>query len=127
MPNRQRGCLGQVADPRSHGPRTAGHVEPVDLDAARARGEVAGDHPDRGRLAGPVGPEEAHDLAGRHREVDAVDGERAAVSLGQTGGGDHRIRRELERRRGARAAEQDGDWSRRAHMADRTFVSWREA
>ena len=45
---------------------------------ATGRKDRGGQHPDRGRLPGTVGPQEPEDLAGVHREVDPLDGLHAA-------------------------------------------------
>src|ERR1051325_9014453 len=45
-----------------------------------------GDHPERRRLAGPIGPREAVDLAGLNVERSAVDGGEAAVLLDEIHG-----------------------------------------
>jgi hypothetical protein len=43
--------------------------------------QEGGQHVDRGRLAGPVGPEEAEDLPPADVEVDAAHGGEVAVLL----------------------------------------------
>jgi hypothetical protein len=48
----------------------------------------AGEHPDGGRLAGPVGAEEADDLAGTDLEGDPPHGLVVAVGLHEVGDAD---------------------------------------
>ena len=50
-------------------------VVPVDQHGARGRGDEAEEHPQGGRLAGPVRSEEPGDPAGESVEVEVVDGE----------------------------------------------------
>ncbi len=45
-----------------------------------------GEDPDGGRLAGAVGPEQAEDRAGRHHEIDAVEGGDVPEPLDEAGG-----------------------------------------
>ncbi len=49
-------------------------VDAVDDDPARGRLLQPVDEPDQGRLAGPAAADDAHDLAARHGQVDAVEG-----------------------------------------------------
>ena len=58
-----------------------GDVEAGDAGVAAGRAQQRDEHPHRRRLAGAVGAEESVDLAGRDREVDAVDGPHAALEL----------------------------------------------
>ena len=55
----------------------------IDPDIARGRGVQAQDHAHGGRLARPVGAEEAGDLSWSDGEGDPVDRHGLAVSLGQ--------------------------------------------
>ena len=74
-----RAALGDVADALADAGRLAAQVRPRDRRLAAGRGEQRREHPQRRRLAGAVRAEEAEDLAGRDREVDAADGlDRAA-------------------------------------------------
>ena len=66
-------------------------VVAADLHHAACRLEDAGDHAQRRRLPRAVGPEEAEQFAGRHLEIDAIDGGEAAVALGQVRKTDHRV------------------------------------
>ena len=59
----------------------ADDVEAADRGATAGRRQQCGQHQHRRRLAGAVGAEKAVDLAGRHRQVDAVDGARALAEL----------------------------------------------
>ena len=63
--------------------RRTGDVPAVEDDAARGRLVDAGDHVEERRLAGAVGPDQAHDGALRDREVDVVDRDQAAELLSQ--------------------------------------------
>ena len=84
----QRELLAHVAD-AALGPLGVGDdVLAEDADAARLRGDRAGEHADRRGLAAAVGAEEAEDLAASHVEVDAVDGGEVAEALGQAAHGD---------------------------------------
>ena len=70
----ERGLLQRGADRLAHLRAVLDHVEAADRGAAaRGRQERRQDVHGR-RLAGPVGPEEAVDLARRDLEVDPVDG-----------------------------------------------------
>src|SRR5438132_1110568 len=54
---------------------------PADQGAALINGVEAEDHPHGGRLAGPVGADEAGDASGRHREREPVQGEGFAEAI----------------------------------------------
>jgi hypothetical protein len=54
--------------------RGAGHVDPVEEDAAGARLLEPGDQPQGGRLAAAGGSQQGEQLAAVHLQVDAVDG-----------------------------------------------------
>ena len=53
------------------------------LDRSRVGSDEAGQQPHRGGLAGAIGSEEPVDHAGRHRQVEPVEGEALAVALAQ--------------------------------------------
>src|SRR5262249_24561541 len=57
-------------------------VEPEDLDRPGGGPRDAEHHVDRGRLAGPVGAEEGHDLPGLESEGHTADGVDVAEVLG---------------------------------------------
>ena len=59
--------------------RIGRHVDPGDAGGPRRDRHQRGQHLHRGRLAGPVGPEEAEHRPGRDREVDAAHGVDLAV------------------------------------------------
>src|SRR5690606_40660719 len=58
---------------------------PAERDAAFVRRRDEGDHPDRGRLPGAVGAEDAEDAAGRGGERDVVHGRERAGARGAVG------------------------------------------
>jgi hypothetical protein len=64
-------------------------VGTVDGDRAAGRAVEPDDQSHRRRLAGAVGPEEAGDDAGLHREADVVDGQLLPVTLRETYCFDH--------------------------------------
>ena len=69
---------------RARGQRFARDVEAGHARASGGRRDRRGEHPDRRRLAGAVGAEQAEHLAGADLEVDALDGlDAARVGLGQ--------------------------------------------
>ena len=70
------------AGPAVH--RQAGHVLAVEDDLAVVGRDLAGGHAEAGGLAGPVGPEQADDLAGVHGVGDAVHDLPPAVVLDQS-------------------------------------------
>ena len=84
--------LCDVPDAAPQLSRLRRQVVPGDGGGPRARLEQRGEHSQRGRLAGAVGPEEADDLAGPDVEVDAAHGvDRAVARLeaaGETARGD---------------------------------------
>ena len=89
------GVLERHADAQPHLLRFGHDVVTGHHGHAGARTQQGAQHPDEGRLAGPVGPEEAVDLAPAHLEVDAVDGHRRAVASHQARGhhgAGHRVR-----------------------------------
>jgi hypothetical protein len=81
------------------GEAVARHAE--DLDPPAGRADQSEEHPDRGRLPGAVGPDEAGDDSLGHGERQPVDGEPVAVPLGQVGRTDGG-RAARDRRRGRR-------------------------
>ena len=70
-----------TADARQDGGRVVQHVVPGDPRRATGRAGQGRHHPDRGRLAGTVGPQEAEHRPPGHREADTVDGRRLAELL----------------------------------------------
>src|SRR5690606_17504925 len=74
----ERETLAHVTDAGLDFLRLGEDIEPGDRASAAARREDAGQHPDRGRLAGAVRTKKAEDLALGHVERDAVDGDEAA-------------------------------------------------
>ena len=70
----QRGVLQRRADVPAHLGALGRDVEARDRGAARGGRQQRREHVDGGGLSGPVGPEEAVDLARGDLEVDAVDG-----------------------------------------------------
>ena len=83
--------VGQVADPALDLARLPGRVEAHHAGLARCRLGQAEQHQDRRRLAGPVLPEQAEDLARVDRQVELVDRGQVAVFLGQAAGPDDRL------------------------------------
>src|SRR3954468_8739927 len=74
-----RSLLQRRADRLTYGGTVVDDVVPGDASGALGRGQECGEHQDRGRLAGAVGPQEAVDLARRDLEVDSVDRARALL------------------------------------------------
>src|SRR5262249_33665055 len=60
-------------------------------DASRVGREQAGEHADRGRLAGAVRSEKAEDLPARHVEAHAVGGDERAEPAGDVAHFDERV------------------------------------
>jgi hypothetical protein len=87
----QRELLRHVADARAQLLGLRGHRQPEHVDLPFARREQAAEHADRGRLAGTVRTEETVDIAARHREVDVVDSDERAETLGQAVRADREI------------------------------------
>jgi hypothetical protein len=77
----ERSILEGDADHVPHRGPLSDDVVATHAGGARGGGQQGGQHVDGRRLAGPVGAQEAVDLAGRHLEVDAVDGARAVLEL----------------------------------------------
>ena len=81
--------IGQVADPALDFERLAQRIEAGNQGMTAGRLGQPQQHQDRRRLARPVGPEDADDLTGADLDVDAVDRESCAVTLGQRLRADH--------------------------------------
>ena len=77
----ERGLLQRGADRGAHLRALADDVVAADARASAGRRQQRRQHQHGRRLAGAVGPEEAVDLAGRDRQVDAVDRARALAEL----------------------------------------------
>ncbi len=73
--------LDERADAGQHRVDVTGHVGAEHAGTARGRRDEAEEHPDRGRLARAVRPEESEHRALRHHEVEAVDGELGTETL----------------------------------------------
>ncbi len=86
----EAGRLDEPRDPLEGAGALAHRVAPEQLGATGRRADQAQEHPQRRGLPGPVGPEVAVDVAGLHRQVDAVDGGEVAVALHQAPGADGR-------------------------------------
>ena len=77
------GCLHEAGDPLERAGALSHRVAPEQLDLAGARRDQPERHPQGGRLAGPVGPEEAVHVPGADVQVDVVDREDFPVTLDQ--------------------------------------------
>src|SRR5690606_14379149 len=75
------GAIGDVAELRLGRDRILLDVDAADLDPPRTRRENAGDHPQRGSLAGSVGTQEAEQLAPLDVEVERAHRLELAVPL----------------------------------------------
>src|SRR5579863_1466009 len=84
----QRHAFGDDADLPFDFYGTDVEVESEDLDLPGTGREQSGEHLDGGGFPCAVGAEEAEELAGRHLQVDAVDGKQLAEAAGQALGGD---------------------------------------
>jgi len=74
------------------GDRLARDIETGHARAAPGWGDRGREHPDRGRLAGAVGAEQAEHLPGGNLKVDALDGfDAARISLAQLAHVDRRL------------------------------------
>ena len=84
-PRQQVGVLEDVGDRRPSSGRVLGGspMAPLDVadDGAAGRPVEAGDQPQQGRLAAARRPQQGEELAGLDVEVDALDGDHAAVEL----------------------------------------------
>src|SRR5437762_39800 len=78
------------SEPHLGGERVDVHVVAAEEHAALRRPQNAGDHPQRGRLARAVGAEASVQHTAGDVEADVVDGDEAAVELGQILQTDHR-------------------------------------
>jgi hypothetical protein len=88
-----RRVLREVADRAATAEGVAPGIAPVDAHGARRRREDAGEDAHGRRLAGPVRPEEADDLATPDGEADAGEGGDGAEGLLELPHLDHRRRR----------------------------------
>ena len=80
------GCvLTGKRDQATHGGRVAGHIVAADAEGAPIQTEQGGDEVDEGGLAGAVGTEHGHHLAGVHRQGQPVQGAGPAEYLDQVG------------------------------------------
>jgi hypothetical protein len=79
----QREALGHVADAPAQCFGLLGNRQAQHLDLPGTRFQQAAQHADGGRLARPVRPQEAIDLATRHGQVDIVHGQQIAEAAGQ--------------------------------------------
>src|SRR4051794_13492281 len=77
----QRRLLQRDADPLAHEVRLGRHVVAGHERAPAGRAQQGDEHPDGGRLARAVGPEEAVHLTCGDLEIDAVDGSQTAFEL----------------------------------------------
>ena len=80
---REAVVLGHVAELAAHADRIVGHVDPAHLEASLGGVAQPEHHPEEGRLAGAVGPDEA-DAPGWDVEIEPFDGRDTGVSLGQS-------------------------------------------
>jgi hypothetical protein len=80
----QAEVLGHVADPLARPPAEQAGGLAEDLHLARGRGQRAGHHPDRRRLARPGRADHARDRARRDLEVEPGHGFRAVVASSYT-------------------------------------------
>jgi hypothetical protein len=79
-----RRILAGEADPVADAVGVADHVVAEDLRVPAVGWEDGCQDPDRGGLAGAVGPEQPEHGTGRHLEVDAVEGDHVAEALDQS-------------------------------------------
>ena len=80
----ERGLLEHEPDRATNGIAVGGDVVAGDVRGARRSVSERAEDFDRGRLARPIGAEEAERLAGIDFEVDAFDGFDGLVRLGET-------------------------------------------
>jgi hypothetical protein len=83
-----RGQLAGQADEPTDGVGLLHDVTPEHAGLALVGPQQGGQHADRGRLAGPVGSQDAIHRAARNGQVDAVDGTNAPEGLDEAGGFD---------------------------------------
>ena len=95
QPIEQREILGHDADAPLHRDGIGQRIDAEDAHRAGGRPEQAGQALDGGGLAGAVRSEEAVEAAGRHREIDAVDG----AELTEVAGEAVRLDRQVHARR----------------------------
>src|SRR5207244_9724065 len=79
----ERGAFRGVSQAPARGERRPHDVEAVDEGPSGGGWEDPREHPERGRLAGAVGTEEADYLASLDVERDVLDGGSAPEALGQ--------------------------------------------
>ena len=77
----ERPVLGQIPEPLRGFDALLPHVEPGNRGTAGARGQEARQHAHQRGLAGPVRPQEGHDLALGDRERHVVHGDERPVVL----------------------------------------------
>ena len=82
-------AVGNEPELALRGDRIVDDIDAADVDGAARRPSNSGDHPQRRRLAGAIGTEEAEQLALRHFQVDAVDGGEFPVPFRQVRELDH--------------------------------------
>jgi len=75
--------LGEHTHAGPHARRVFRDIVAGDTRPARRGLQYRGEHPDGGRLPGPIRAEEREHLAGLHRQVDAVHSQEGTKSLGQ--------------------------------------------
>ncbi len=98
----------------------SGHVVAGHEAAAARRPQQGAEHPDQGRLAGPVRAQESVDLAGGDGEVDPVDGEVVAELAGDPLGDDGRAVHGRRRYRSSPTPPDGSDSATRRSRAART-------
>ena len=86
----------QISDPGADRHAVPARVETEELGRSRRRALEVEQRPDRRRLPGAVGPQEAEHLAWFDVEVDVLDATSAAVALRQLMGLDHRRAHDAE-------------------------------
>ncbi len=88
--------LRDVTDLAPHGDGVPAEVVPSDRRGPGARRQQRREHPQRGRLSGPVRTEKANDLAGVDVDVDAANGldyaRAGGETLGQSARLDHMVK-----------------------------------
>ena len=82
-------ALGHVADARPGRGRGGAQVEPGHGAVAARDGQQAAEHAEGSGLAGPVGAEQAEDLATAHTEAHPIHSDKAAETPHQVVGRDH--------------------------------------
>ena len=79
----ERELLEHHADLRQRRAGLVTQVEAADLDASGIGREEPGDQLEERRLAGAVGPQQGHELAGGKGQVQRVEGGAFAIALGE--------------------------------------------